>query len=452
MQKMSSVLRREFFFLLAIVILSFVVRSFIFVTLLQKNNNSWVYPDSVQYYTTAQNIAVGHGITNDCGDPQLYRLPGYPLFLASGVLLNGDVIDHILWLQILLSCFVPILVFFLAQVLLPQAVLVAQIAALLSAVHMGFALYSGMIMTESLFLILLLLFFILFFRSYWGWAGIVLGIASLIRPVGLYVVMVALVVLLFENGYLLQRLRNGALLLCGWLIIIAPWLIRNFLLTGALFFHTLPGHHFLQYSAAYVVMERDHCSYGDVRPGLLAQWEKAIADKEQEMGKRLNDYQRCCIAESIASAIIKKHPWYALKTGLVQITKTCFGLYSAQPLLSDAYSWPNYDKDTALWTKIKRFLFPHVHHKVLILFVYFEIMMMLIMGIGLLFFMWSLLYNRLWRLMFIKTVPFLIVFIVITVGYGCARLRMPVEPFLIIFASAGWIWVLWRLSKKNEIF
>jgi len=442
-------------FLIFIFFLSFIFRAVIFMFLINKDDNAWIYPDSAQYYSTAVNVVHGNGFTDEQGQPQMYRLPGYPMFLAAGMKLFGDNTTAILWLQLLLSCLIPLLVFLLAGVLFHNDI-IARIAAVIAAVHVGFGIYAGMISTETLFLIFFLLFFIVFFRGKslksLFLAGMVLGIASLIRPVGHYTLAVSSVLLLFERASCMARAKKMCCLSAGWLLIILPWLVRNFLLTGALFFHTLPGHHFLQYSAAYVVMERDHSEYGDVRPVLLAQWDDAIKKQEAVVGRPLHDYERCAIAESLAVNIMKQHPWYTIKTAGIQILKTCCSLYTAQPLLSDAYQWPQYTKDTSLCTKIKRFLLPQVHHTLLIPLIYWEILLFIFMIMGFMFFCCASLFNTKILRVAYTTFPYIFLFIIITLGYGCARLRFPIEPLIIIFSGAGWLWMYGLMQRKKNIF
>ena len=36
--------------------------------------------------------------------------------------------------------------------------------------------------------------------------------------------------------------------------------------------------------------------------------------------------------------------------------------------------------------------------------------------------------------------PFIILFVVITFAYGCARLRFAIEPLLMLLAAHGWLW------------
>jgi hypothetical protein len=46
--------------------------------------------DSGQYHSVATSLVHGNGFSNPDGTPALYRLPGYPLFLAVGYSLFGN--------------------------------------------------------------------------------------------------------------------------------------------------------------------------------------------------------------------------------------------------------------------------------------------------------------------------------------------------------------------------
>lgn len=445
-------------FLLILFVMSFLVRAFIFTSVIQKDKNAWFYPDSEQYDTNAWQLAQGQGNNNLDGTPQMYRLPGYPLFLAGCYKLFGHDVTSALWIQIILASLIPLLIFFLSLVLFPAQMLLAKTAGLLAAVHIGFGLYAGMLATESLSLIALLCFFIMFFRDDAQNAGssflvgCVLGLASLIRPIGVYTVFVSIILLFFGHVLFVQCIKNGLAFFAGWVLVVSPWLIRNFLLTGALFFHTLPGLHFLQYSAAYVVMERDSSGYGDARPMLLKQWDDEVSDQEKKHGRRLDEYERSVIAQGIAFDYMKRYPWYTAKTSLIQMIKTCCSLYCAQTLLSDSGKWPDYTKDTMFGTKVKRFLFPEVKHNVLIGLIYAEIICMLAMMLGLFFFVMRLLFDPVCRKSFVKVVPFMLMFVFITLAYGCARLRFPIEPCIIIFSAAGWLWMYGNMRTSTSIF
>jgi hypothetical protein len=442
-------------FLLAIFVFALIVRLAFFFAFLRHGTNAWLPFDSDQYYRIAQNIIADNGMCLVPGEPQMYRLPGYPLFLALGLQLGG--IERVLLFQLVLSCFIPILIFFLA-LQLNVSLSCARLTAVLSCVHAGFITYAGMVATETLFLIFLLLFFIIFLpyvRMQWCvttahnsicrmiGAGIFLGIVSLIRPVGHYLVILS-VIMLMVGASVCEWLRNSGALVFGWGLLVAPWIVRNFFLTGALLFHSLPGLHFLQYTAAYIVMERDHCAYGDARPLLMKQRDEAVAQCAMCKRRPLTEYEACCCAQKIAASYVFAYPWFFIKTACVHMLKTCCGLYAAQPLMTDAYQWPSYTYATTTWTKIKRFLFPAVQHRCLIFFIYYELLVWLMIIIGLCGACVSLFYDNIMFCVLAKTAPYVVLLIGVTLAYGCARLRLPVEPFIIIYSGAGWLWLRGR--------
>lgn len=436
-------------FLLFLFFSSFLVRALFFMSFTRHNKNAWIYFDSDQYQTVAQHITHGEGISLEPNTPEFYRLPGYPLFLAGIYTMFGEHVQVALWIQLILASFIPMLIFLLSLTLFPAQYLLAKIAGLVACFHLGFVLYAGMLATESLCVFFLLLFFIFFFGALYNFssahlfqAGIFLGLASLMRPIGHYLVLLAILMIIY---FMKQKIKNSMLFSAGWLLIISPWLIRNFLLTGALFFHTLPGLHFLQYTAAHIVMQRDHIEYPQARRLVLAQWDHMIATKE--LHKKLNDYERCVLGEKLAFEYIKRYPWYACKYSLIELFKTCAGLYSAVILLADTGKWPDYGSGATWMQKVKRFLFPEVEHSFLKPIIYWEIILFFLMMLGMMFFMYGALYDKQMLQCAFVTFPFIMLLIVLTLAYGGARLRMPCEPLLIICAVAGWLYLL---GKKHD--
>lgn len=435
-------------FLLALFIISFVVRALLFSFFTHHGTNAWIYVDSEQYLSIASNLIQGHGICFDVGSPHYYRLPGYPIFLAACYKTGLDIFGA-LWVQIFLASFIPLLVFLLSLVIFQTRLLLARLAGIISCVHLGFMLYAGMIATESLSVLFLLLFFILFYFQLQiesskivplCGAGLALGAASMIRPVGHYVLVVALVMIAFAHKKTASKLLQGALLIAGWLVAVTPWLVRNFMLTGSVFFHSLPGLHFVQYTATNIVMQRDNSSYPQARAKVLEVWNNQITQIEQNTGHTLNDYQRCCLGESLTLSYIKQYPLYACKHAVIEMFKTCAGLYAAIILLADGAQWPNYGPQVTSWQKVQRFIFPAVKRPFLAVLIYSEIIMMALMVLGLGIFLLLTLSDASARMGALLMMPYVILFIGITLAYGGARLRMPADPFLIIAALYGWLY------------
>lgn len=429
------------YFLIGIFFLSCLLRMLLFAGYTSHEDHAWLAFDSEQYELIARQIAAGDGISNQDGTPNFYRLPGYPLYLAGCYKIFNDHTHAALWLQVLLSSFIPLLIFFLSLTLLPSQLLIAQIASCVAAVHVGFMLYAGMLSTESLFLIFFLLFLICFYAGlqnassrFFACAGAFLGIASLIRPVGHYSIIIALAVLLMF--YHKNTLSKAIPLTASWLIVISPWLIRNYLLAGTLFFHTLPGLHFLQYSAAAIEQARIGCDYFQARDNVFAVWHGQVAKQEQLLKRPVTEYERFAVAQNVAFYYMTHYPKLFFKHACTQIARTCGTLYSTLFLYVPAGT--TYGNDMTVWSKIKLYLFPRAVHSLLIPLIYWEMISYLLMLLGCVMFLAQAVLDRSLRWVLVKTLPFMAMFIVITLAYGCARLRFAVEPCMIVLAAYAW--------------
>jgi len=305
-------------------------------------------------------------------------------------------------------------------------------------------LYSGFFMTESLFIFLFLLFALFFFRS--GihvrnlvLSGFLLGLASLVRPVGHYIVVLALIILLLRT----QEARVGVWFFCGWLVPVSFWLIRNFMLTGALFFHTLPGGHFLYLSAARVAMYADDTNYFKARKMLMREVHTLVKKQSKELKRPLQEIETCEAHESVARKYFLAYPYITLKVWATDIMRTCLSLYSAELLYleSGRRGIEYFDKDRTWYSMFERYFFPHTDKVWLIGLIYAEMFMFALILFGLCVGLWWLM--RGWmvrkdRVVWRSVIAFMAIFIVMALSGGYARMRLPIEPFLIILSLYGW--------------
>ena len=92
------------------------MRGLFFVCFVNKNSNYFICTDSAEYTAIAENLYKNFANKKIDGDYNFRRLPGYPMFLAVGYKIFGDAdIKKTLWAQVFLSCFIPILIFFLSS-------------------------------------------------------------------------------------------------------------------------------------------------------------------------------------------------------------------------------------------------------------------------------------------------------------------------------------------------
>lgn len=503
--------KRDQFFLGILFVLSLVIRVGVYHWYLSRDNRFWQV-DSQTYHLVAQGIAQDKGISQPNGTPNFYRLPGYPVFLAFFYKIWGDDPYYVLWVQIFLAALIPLLIFLLALALFPRRRLLVYCAGLYSCFHIGLVLYSGFFMTESMFLLLLLLFFIFFLPHVHWWfcrdtqlqrlqegcsccpnafaylpedstdvpsftffyeqmqeagheqtcqvpsvdmnskymflSGILLGLASLVRPVGHYLVVLSLLLLLFSYGPWRSKCKYMAIFFISWLVPVLPWLIRNYLLLGSVFFHTLPGGHFLYLSASRVVMQAQECSYIQARLALNREVTALIKQEEKQRGQPLNEIERCYAHEKIARHYFMRYPGITIKLWLTDMFRTCFSLYSAELLYleNDRPEFDYFSSKRTLWSLFQRYLIPKTNNLLLKIIIYAEMAMFLLMLLGFLLSLILLSLNMFGKApawydicTLSKILPFMALFVVIALAGGYARMRLGVEPFLIIFGWYGWL-------------
>ncbi|KKP24437.1 MAG: dolichyl-phosphate-mannose-protein mannosyltransferase family protein [candidate division TM6 bacterium GW2011_GWF2_28_16] len=422
---MKIALKNNIYFLFFIYILSLIINLLFFNFILLKNNGYLVCHDSSEYITVAQSIYKNNSISNQDGEPTYYRVPGYSIFIAFIYKLFGINNKKFIYAQILLSSFIPILIFILSLILFPNNFLVAKVASILSVINIGFILHSGLVMSECLFLILFLLFLILFFKNNIYISGIILGLASLVRPVGHFLLVISIFLILINNLKFLKKIKYIFLLVLAWAFVVSPWLYRNYLLTNKITLHAMSGYHFLTYFASQVEAENSGISYSEAKNKLLG--ERLILPGTES----LKDIQ----ANKIAIKYLTKNYFVTLKYATINMLKTIFSLNSAYLLFIETKALPEYANNTSIILKIKRFLFPENTSFIFKIIIYLEIILLIVMLSGFLFSLLSVIYNRDFGNIIFKILLFILLFIFLTLGSGVARLRLPIEVFLIIFAS-----------------
>lgn len=503
-------------FLVVLVMLAFVLRAIVFCGYLSQNNRYWQV-DSNTYHLMAEGIAQGRGINRQDGQPQFYRVPGYSIFISAYYKLFGSDTKNVLWLQVLLGSFIPLLIFFMSLTFFSKNILLAKLSSLYSVFHLGLVLYSGFFMTETLFIFFLLLFSILFFRSVrifprcsvqeksaqldeertiagpiqlyipqeltqshefvqfyelnfgnqdWQallprkkvqsydamtsllFSGIFLGCASLIRPVGHYLLVCSFFVLWLGCDTWKNKVAKNIALAWGWLAVVFVWLARNWMLTGYIFFHTLPGGHFLYLSAARVAMHVHNTSYQEARGILMKEANQLMKANQKDLGRPLQEIESCIVMEKLSISYFVKKPFIALKNWMTDILRSALSLYSAELIFleSGRQDIDYFSKGRTVWSMFSRYLFPKTKSAWLTLIVYIEMLLYLFILIGFLGSMIASFWNEILRNVLVLVFPFCILFLVISLSGGYSRMRLPIEPWLIILA--WWFW----LACFKEVF
>jgi 4-amino-4-deoxy-L-arabinose transferase-like glycosyltransferase len=191
------------------------------------------------YELIADNLVHGKGyrIQANAGETMM-REPGYPLFLAAAFEIGGFGIDTVRWANLLLAIGIAFLLIRLAERVTGDRT-TSLVAALLFLLYPSTLIAEARGGVEILFILVVLLFMLLLHRavdnkgSLWHFfvAGLMLGVVVQVRST-------PMVFPIFLLGYSLvfastakERLKavlNITVLVTGMILIMTPWMVRNF--------------------------------------------------------------------------------------------------------------------------------------------------------------------------------------------------------------------------------
>lgn len=183
--------------------------------------------DSQSHYLPGYDLAFGNQF-----EPELRRPPGYALFAAGTIVLLGEELRSLVFVQHLLGVVTALLTYLLGRLTFGRAA--GLLAGLLVALNGALILSGQSIMTETLFTALLvatLLGLLVAGRSgHWGWAllaGLGLGAAALTRPVAQALVLLVPLAFLIYTRRPWPIVRGTMLVGLGCALVLVPWMLRN---------------------------------------------------------------------------------------------------------------------------------------------------------------------------------------------------------------------------------
>lgn len=198
------------------------------------------------YSTIAKNILSGKGyVDNDePNGTNFERLPLYIYFLAAIYKLWGPELWKLQIIQSVLDTLSCLFIFIISMRIFHNDKTSALLAAFLYAVYFKMINLVSRPLTETLFILLLLIFIIIFLDSFKKdlftlLAGILLGMMTLTKPITLlFPIVVALFYFFKQKKYFVKSI---ILFSFGFGVLILPFIIRNYVMEGQVFFATGGG-------------------------------------------------------------------------------------------------------------------------------------------------------------------------------------------------------------------
>jgi hypothetical protein len=211
--------------------------------------------------------------------PESFRTPGYPVFIALVQSLGGG-IRTVLFVQCLMGAAMAGLAALIGQSLgLPARC--AFLIGLLWALHPGLIVFDCVLLTESLFNAVAVtgLFLACRLHSPWGIvsAGLLLGLATLVRPLGVLYIPAALAL-----AWPQVRFRAAAVVILTVAAFLPPtlWAFRNQAVNEGFRVTTVGDLNLLYYTAAYAISE-------ERREDWLESWPTRVDGLTNRLSRRL---------------------------------------------------------------------------------------------------------------------------------------------------------------------
>jgi len=166
-------------------------------------------------------------------EPEIYRPPIYPLYIAGHYLMFGYRPELVILTQNVLDAFKVILIYYIGRVI---GLGNPYLGSVLYAISPSGIIFSQALMTETLQGFILLVFILLFFRGLSvlrsAFLGIVAGILSLTHPLWYFFALISPILVLIWTRSVKKFLVTGFFVL----LTIAPWMIRNWLIWKQIIF------------------------------------------------------------------------------------------------------------------------------------------------------------------------------------------------------------------------
>ena len=206
-------------------------------------------PDTADYLGTAKTLYSQSAFlrTNNAGvtRSETLRTPGYPVFLAIFHHLVNVPLDGIIFIQILLTILVGLIVYRTANLIDDRLGILSAAIVLYDFPTLRFSL---MLMTETLFLLLmaiLLLSFTLYFKKgglkYIVISALILAMATYVRPVTYYLGIAVAIFIVYAKipGNFRKALAHALIFLVIVYGLLGAWQIRNYRCCGTTAFATI---------------------------------------------------------------------------------------------------------------------------------------------------------------------------------------------------------------------
>ena len=275
--------------------------------------------DAEGYWKLAQTMKHGEPYSIYTPPRRVLRMPGFPVVLAGAMSVVGESHARVRLVLALLGVVTCFVVYLLGKELVNETV--GVLAAGLSAVSPVMAGFSVLILSETLFaLAMLISLWVLVKLSKIGWektdrnrgilwsllAGVSLALAYYVRPSWLLVVPLVVVFYIFSaRGHRRAAVQRSLVMIVGFLLMLLPWVIRNYQVTG----HFVP-----------TTLWAGPSLYDGLNPRATGDSDMTFFDQERVLDS-MTEYEMNQHYTQRAVAYAREHPGHVLQLMLAKLLR-----------------------------------------------------------------------------------------------------------------------------------
>lgn len=387
--------------------------------------------DAHGYHKIAVNLLENNAFSGSESSPyvpDVFRTPIYPFFLASLYAIFGYKPYIAILFQLIIGSIICLLIYKIGRTLFNKKI--ALLAGLFVAFEYSSILYSNMLWTETLFTFLFTIhiYFLVKFlmaNSNRGliYSAIFLGLSTLCRPVSIYFFIFLIGIFYFHFKKDLRRgILKYSILTLSFLLTIAPWMIRNYIVSGE-FLVSSVQERVLHWSLPHLVKSKE----------VHTEQVEKVQSTDHNTSKTRNVAQEMSTKKNIINAVLSDARRYI--RGTVRFFTTLGS--SGYPLLLGLshYQMRREDLDKGLWEAAKI-----VIQRKSMLECFF-----ICFNASFLFFLYSTMcfgiYVAIRKNKFIEIILFISIIMYFAIAVGSVlpteRYRVPIMPYIILLSCYG---------------
>ena len=405
--------------------------------------------DSLNYLLLSDNLAnVGwFSRSTEVFSPEVFRTPGYPVFLSLFSLLGLESQYWVSLTQEILYLATAFLFYQGIRRLMDEDI--ARVTLVFLLVEPGGLAYPKLVLSETLFVpfiigaILLLGFY---FRDR-SWpqalmAGLLLGLATMVRPAAMYLPLLFGVVMWLGAPRRPRAALHVGVMAVAFIAVLSPWLLRNYIHFGALHVSGQTSRMLANYHVPMVWESVKELPFEKGQETMKSRVADAAAAESARRDRPLDTVEVYRLQQSMALEELARHPFDYAEQWFYGVLKSSMGsnlteIYRVTGIRADRVH--NFDiVEPSFFRKVVQYL---IHQDP---FVLVEVIFRGLLALFVLVGAWAILRCNqpfLWIMLLAN-----LYFVFIPGPMGNSRFRFPVEGFWFIQAWLGLGFVGTRLA------